>query len=133
MHTQGNREMGFGDAAKEVAEHASKLASLELELAGLELKRKVGALGAGIGLALAAAVLLVFALGFGLAAAAAALATVFATWLALLIVFGGLLLLALVLGIFGMRAIRAGTPPVPEQAIEEAKLTTDALKGNGAP
>jgi hypothetical protein len=123
--------MGFGESAKEVAEHASKLASLELELAGLELKHKVGALGTGIGLGLGAAVFLVFALAFGLAAAAAALATVFATWLALLIVFGGLLLLALILGLFAMRAIKSGTPPVPEQAIEEAKLTTDALKGNG--
>jgi hypothetical protein len=131
MHTRGNSDMGFGEAAKEVAEHASRLANLELELAGLELKRKVGAIGTGIGLGLGAAVFLVFALGFGLAAAAAGLATVFATWLALLIVFGGLLLLALVLGLFATRAIKAGTPPVPEQAIEEAKLTTDALKGNG--
>ena len=131
MHTQGNSDRSFGDAAKDVAEHASKIASLELELAGLELKRKVGALGTGIALGLGAAVLLVFAVGFGLAAAAAGLAEVFATWLALLIVFGALLLLALVLGIFAMRAIKAGTPPVPEQAIEEAKLTTDALKGNG--
>lgn len=132
MHTQGNSDRSFGDAAKDVAEHASKIASLELELAGLELKRKVGALGTGIALGLGAAVLLVFAVGFGLAAAAAGLAEVFATWLALLIVFGALLLLALVLGIFAMRAIKAGTPPVPEQAIEEAKLTTDALKGNGS-
>ncbi len=124
--------MGFGGAAKEVAEHASRLARLELELAGLELKRKVAALGTGIGLAITAAVFLVFALGFGLAAAAAGLATVFPTWLALLIVFGGLLLLALVFGLFGMRAIKAGTPPVPEQAIEEAKLTTNALKGDGS-
>jgi hypothetical protein len=131
MHTQGNSDVGFGEAAKGVAEHASRIASLELELAGLELKRKVAALGTGIGLAVGAAVILVFALGFGLAAAAAGLATVFATWLALLIVFGGLLLIALVLGLFAMRAIRAGTPPVPEQAIEEAKLTTDALKGDG--
>jgi len=30
-----------------------------------------------------------------------------------------------------MRSIQKGTPPVPEQAIEEAKLTTEALKGNG--
>ena len=131
MHTHGNSDVSFGDAAKDVAEHASRLASLEFELAGLELKRKVGALGTGIGLGLAAAVLLVFAVGFGLAAAAAGLATVFATWLALLIVFGGLLLLALILGAFAMRAVKAGTPPVPEQAIEEAKLTTDALKSNG--
>ena len=131
MHTRGNNDRGFGEAAKEVAEHASKIASLELELAGLELKRKVGALGTGIGLGLGAAVLLVFAVGFGLAAAAAGLAEIFATWLALLIVFGALLLLAVVFGLFAMRAIKAGTPPVPEQAIEEAKLTTDALKGDG--
>jgi len=131
MHTRGNSDRGFGEAAKDVAEHASKIASLELELAGLELKRKVGALGTGIGLGLGAAVLLVFAVGFGLAAAAAGLAEVFPTWLALLIVFGALLLLALIFGVFAMRAIKAGTPPVPEQAIEEAKLTTDALKGDG--
>jgi hypothetical protein len=28
-------------------------------------------------------------------------------------------------------SIKKGTPPVPEQAIQEAKLTTEALKGNG--
>ena len=27
--------------------------------------------------------------------------------------------------------IKKGTPPVPEQAIREAKLTTEALKTNG--
>ena len=31
----------------------------------------------------------------------------------------------------GVRAIKKGTPPVPEQALAEAKLTTEALKGNG--
>jgi hypothetical protein len=46
-------------------------------------------------------------------------------------VFGGVLLLALILGVFAMRAIKAGTPPVPEQAVAEAKLTTEAIKGNG--
>jgi hypothetical protein len=80
----------------------------------------------------AAGVFLLFALGFGLAAGAAALALVVSTWLALLIVFGGVLLLALILGVFAMRAIKAGTPPVPEQAMAEAKLTTEAIKGNGA-
>jgi hypothetical protein len=123
---------GVGLAAKEVAEHASTLARLEMELASLELKRKVGALGFGIGLAVGAAILGLFALGFGFAAAAAALATVLATWLALLIVFGALLLVALVLLFIGLRKIKRGTPPVPEQAVREAKLTTAALRGNGA-
>jgi hypothetical protein len=123
---------GVGPAAKEVAEHASILARLELELASLELKRKIGALGLGIGLAVGAGIFALFAVGFGFAAAAAALATVLATWLALLIVFGSLLLVALVLLLIGLSKIKRGTPPVPEQALREAKLTTEALRGNGA-
>lgn len=78
-----------------------------------------------------AGIFALFALGFGLAAGAAALALVLDTWLALLIVFGGLLLLAFVLGLLALGRIKRGTPPVPEQAIEEAKLTQAALKGDG--
>ena len=131
MPTRETDSSGLGAAAKQVAEHASALARLELELAQLEVKRKVASLGAGIALAVGAAVFGLFALGFGLAAAAAALATFLSTWLALLIVFGGLLLLALVLALLARGRIKRGTPPVPEQAIEEAKTTTAALKGNG--
>jgi hypothetical protein len=122
---------GVGDAARRVAEHASAIAKLELELAGLELKRKVGSLGKGIGFGIGAAVLALYALGFGLAAGAAGLATTFSTWLALLIVMGALLLITLVLGLLASRAIKKGTPPVPEQAITQAKLTTEALKSDG--
>ena len=129
--TEQGSTRGMGAAAKEVAERASALVRLEMELASLELKRKLGALGLGIGLTLAAAVFGVFALGFGLAAGAAGLATFLPTWLALLIVFGVLLLLALILGLAGLGRIRRGTPPVPKQAIEEAKRTTAALKGSG--
>jgi hypothetical protein len=132
MHTHETEKRGVGPAVKEVAEHASALARLEMELASLEIKRKIAALGIGLGLGVAAGVFLLFALGFGLAAGAAALATVFATWLALLIVFGALFLLAIIVGLFALRAIKSGTPPVPEQAVTEAKLTTEAIRGNGA-
>lgn len=133
MHTPETAEnSGLGTAAKQVAEHASAVARLEVELASLELKRKVTNLGLGIGLAVAAGLFGLYALGFGLAAAAAALALVLDTWLALLIVFGALLLLALLLGLVGLNRIKRGTPPVPEQAIEEAKRTQAALKGDGA-
>jgi hypothetical protein len=132
MPTRASERRGVGPAAKQVAEHASTLARLELELAGLEVKRKVAALGVGLGLAVAAGVLALFAIGFGLAAAAVALALVVSTWLALLIVFGALLLLAVILGLVGMSAMRRGTPPVPKQAIREAKLTTEAIRGDGA-
>jgi uncharacterized membrane protein YqjE len=132
MPTQETDHRSLGASAKEVAEHGSTLVRLELELAALELKRKVTALAVGIGLGIGAALFLLFALGFGFATIAAALATVVDTWLALLIVTVGLLVLAGILGLLALNRIKRGTPPVPEQAIQEAKLTTAALKSDGA-
>jgi hypothetical protein len=132
MHTHAtesaNGQVGLGAAVKEVAEHASALVRLELELASLELKRKAGALGVGIGLALGAAVVAVFAIGFLFATIAAALATFLAWWLSLLIVCLFLFVVSGVLAFAGVSSIRKGTPPVPNQAIHEAKVTTTALK-----
>jgi membrane-bound ClpP family serine protease len=134
MPTRSGEEQhqGLGAAAKSVSEHLSAIMRLEIELATMELKRKIVALGLGIGLVVGALVFLLFMVGFGLATIAAALATFLSTWLALLIVTGGLLLLAGVLGFIGVKTITKGTPPVPEQAIREAKLTSDALKSDGA-
>jgi uncharacterized membrane protein YqjE len=133
MHTPETEHEtpGLGATVKSVSERASSLVRLELELAALELKRKVASLAVGIGLALTAAVLLVFAIGFGLATIAAGIATALDWWLALLIVTVGIVLVAGLLGLLGLRSIKKGTPPVPEQALEEAKLTSEALKGNG--
>jgi hypothetical protein len=119
---------GLGNAAKGVAEHASSIARLEVELAAMELKQKVMSLGIGIGLGVGAGVFAFFMIGFLFATLAAVLATFLATWLALLIVtlfLGGV---AGVLGLLALRLIKRGTPPVPEQAIREAKLTTEAIK-----
>lgn len=123
---------GLGDSAKLVAEHTSSIARLELELAALELKRKVAALGIGIGMAVGAGIFVLFGLGFAFATIAVALSIVLDLWGALLIVTIGLLVLAAVLAVVGLSAIKRGSPPVPEQAIQEAKLTTEALKGNGS-
>jgi hypothetical protein len=123
---------GLGAAAKIVAEHASALVRLEIELATMEIRRKVVALGLGIAFAIGAAVFLVFMLGFLLAAIAAAFATIVSTWLALLITAGILLVLAGVLGALAIGRFRKGTPPVPQQAIREARLTADALKSDGS-
>ena len=131
-HGAPGSKPGVGGAAKQVAEHASSLAKLELELAGLELKRKVGSLGAGLGLGIGAALFALFGLGFLFATVAAALASVLDTWLALLLVTVGLFALAGLLGLLARSRIRQGSPPLPEQAIREAKLTTEALKSNGS-
>jgi uncharacterized membrane protein YqjE len=130
MHTQGSDDTGLGASAKQIAEHASALARLELRLATLELSRKAKALALGIALALAALLLLLYALGFGLAAIAAAIPL--DTWASLLIVTAGLLVVIAILGFFALQAFKRGAPPVPEQAIEEAKLTSEAIRaGNG--
>jgi hypothetical protein len=75
-----------------------------------------------------AALFAFFAFAFLLATVTAAIATAVSTWLALLIVTAGLFVLVGVLAALGIGAIRKGTPPVPEQAIAEAKLTAEAVK-----
>jgi uncharacterized membrane protein YqjE len=119
---------GIRGAAKQVAEHASSIAKLELELAGLELKKKVAALGLGLALGIGAAILGLLMLGFLFATIAAAFATFLSTWLALLVVTVILLILTGVLGLLALGRFKKATPPVPEQAIREAKLTQEALK-----
>jgi Putative Actinobacterial Holin-X, holin superfamily III len=122
-----------GPAAKQVAEHASSLARLELELAILEIKKKVSALGIGIGLGAGAALFVVFALGFTFATLAAGLATTLPWWLALLITTLIIFALATLLALLARMMIQRATPALPEQAIAEAKLTTEALKTDGKP
>lgn len=119
---------GLGRAAKLVADRAAGIGRLTAELALTEIKQKLAALGLGIGLLVGAAAFVLLALCFALAAAAAALSLVLATWLAILVVAGALFLLAGLLGTIGLAALRKGSPPVPEQAIAEAKLTAEVLK-----
>ena len=127
----GENGRSVGTAVKDVADHAKRVINLELELAKLELTRKISSLGLGIGLAVGAALFGLYGFGFAWAAAAAGFATFLPTWAALLIVMGILLLVAGILGILALGRIKRGTPPVPEQAIREAKLTTEAIKSDG--
>ena len=62
------------------------------------------------------------------ATATAGLNTFLDTWLSLLIVTLVLGAVAALLGLIGINRIKKGTPPVPEQAIREAKLTSEAIK-----
>jgi uncharacterized membrane protein YqjE len=131
MLTHEGEQTGVGGAAREVAHHAGEIARLELRLAVLELREKAAALGAGLALTVGAAILVLFALGFGAATVAAAIATTLPLWLALLIVTVGFLLLAGMLALPAVALFRRGVPPVPQAAIEEARLTTEAVKSNG--
>jgi hypothetical protein len=119
--------IGLSGATKRVADHARSIVRLELQLASAELKKRLAALGIGLALAGTAAVLALTALMFGLAAATAGIATALPVWLSLLIMFGGLLLLAGILGGVGVTLLKRAKP-VPEQAIQEARLTQEALR-----
>jgi hypothetical protein len=118
----------FGGAAKVVADKARSIVRLELALAAAELKKKAIALGIGIALLAGAALFGILAVGFGVATIAAALATIFSTWLALLIVTGGLLAFGVLLAVVGIRLVSKGSPPVPTDALAEAKRTTEMLR-----
>ena len=131
MPTQEADRRGLGAAFKDVAEHAKTWFRLEQELAALELKKKTTAFGLGIALGFGALVVALYAIGFLFATIAAALDTFMPRWLSLLAVTLFLLVTAGVLGALALGRIKKGTPPVPEQALQEAKLIRGALKGNG--
>jgi hypothetical protein len=124
--------LGLSGATRRVAEHAREFVRLELELASAELKKKAASLGTGIGLILGAAILAFLALTFGLLAAAAGLATTLPIWASLLIVCGGLIVITAILALVGRAMLQKGMQPLPEQAVEEARLTGEALRnGDG--
>src|SRR4051794_11641741 len=117
MLTHGD---GLGTLVREISERGRKIASLEAELAALELRGKAATMGVGIASLVAAAVVVLFAIGFFLAGAAAGLAIVLPLWASLLIVGVALVAIAAALGLVGRSRLRSAAPLVPEQALEEA-------------
>lgn len=124
-HAEGTRA-----AAGSVASHLRSLAGLERELAITELRRKGAMTAAGTAAAVAAVLLSFFVVALGLATVVAALALVLDVWLALLVTFAGLALVVGALLAIGRSLLRGRGPLVPEQAIEEARLTRDLLRGH---
>ena len=132
MRTRGAESPGVADAVTEVAERARSIARLEAKLAIAELKQKLAHLGLGVAAAIAAGVLGFYALGFAFATVAAAIATGFSLWHSLLIVTAALALLKIGLALICVFAFARASPPLPEQAIAEAKLIPAAIKSNGS-
>ena len=92
-------------AKKLVTDKVNSIIGREVERATTEVKKKLRAVGLGVALLVVAAVLAVFGLGLALATGIAALATVVSTWLALLIVTGGVFAIAGVLVALGIRRL----------------------------
>lgn len=127
-------ERTLGQLVSEASADLSELVRYEIALAKAEISADVkrGAVGGGL-FAVAGYFLFlmtvtgVITIGYALVAAG------LSPWLAFLIVTGGLLLIAVVLGLIGFLQVRRIKPP--ERTIRSTKLTLAAVRGsrsNGA-
>jgi tetrahydromethanopterin S-methyltransferase subunit C len=121
-------EPSLAELTKQLSDQTTALARKEVELAKAEMSLKAKRLGIGAGAFGAAGLIGVLALGAVTTAAILALAEAVDTWLAALIV--GLIYAAVagILALIGRSRVQAGTPPVPERAIESSKEDVEAAK-----
>ncbi|HVY78461.1 MAG TPA: phage holin family protein [Solirubrobacterales bacterium] len=122
-----------GELVIDVAEKSSALVREEIELAKAEVSEKVGKILRGSVVGLAAGVFAFLALILVMEGVAWLLAEeVFDgnAWPGFFVEAALFLLIAALAGFIAYRSVQAGAPPVPEQAIEEAKLTKETLESS---
>ena len=103
----------------------------EIEQIKQELTEKFTKLGVGAGLFAGAAFFGFFAFAVLVTTVILALALVLPAWLAALIVAVLLLLVTGALAFLGLRQVKKGVPPVPEESIQSVKDDVRAFKGMG--
>jgi uncharacterized membrane protein YqjE len=121
----------LADLVVEVTENASTLVREEIELAKAEVSEKVAKLLRGSVVGVAAGVFAFLALILIMHGIAWVIAEeVFdgKAWPGFFIEAAIFLLIAALAGWIASKALKQGSPPVPEQAIEEAKLTKEMLE-----
>jgi hypothetical protein len=124
-------ERSLADLVVEVSENASTLVREEIELAKAEISDKVGKIVRGSAVGAAAGAFAFLALILVMEGIAWLLnEEVFdgKTWPGFFIEAAAFLLIAALAGFLAFRALKAGAPPTPDQAIEEAKLTKEMLE-----
>ena len=122
-------DKSLGDLVTQVSENASTLVREEIELAKAEIEQKVRRLAMGAAVGAAAGFFLFFTLVFLLESLAWGLNDAFdSLWLGFLVTAGILLVLAGIAGFVTSRLFKAGAPPTPDLAIEEAKRIREMLE-----
>jgi len=127
-------DKSVGELVVEVSERASTLVREEIELAKTEVSEKVGSILRGSVVGLAAGVFAFLALILAMHGVAWVINEALfddKAWPGYFIEAALFLLTAAAAGLFAYRAVQKGAPPVPEQAIEEAKRTRSMLEGEG--
>jgi uncharacterized membrane protein YqjE len=130
--TPGDRDKSVAELVIDVSERASTLVREEIELAKAEVSEKVSKLLRGSVVGIAAGTFAFLALILAMHGFAWLINDLFfdgETWPGFFIEAALFLLIAAGAGFFAYRSVQAGAPPVPEQAIEEAKRTREMLEG----
>ncbi len=131
---QDPEDRSVAELVFDVSERASSLIREEIELAKAEIGEKVGKIlrGSVVGAAAGAfAFLALILIMEGIAWLLNEELFDGKTWPGFFIEAAVFLLIAAAAGLFAYRSVQSGAPPVPEQAIEEAKLTKTMLEGEG--
>ena len=125
-------EPSIGTLVSDATTHLSTLVRGEIELAKAEIGASAKYAGLGIGLLVGTLVLVVFAAIFGFIGVAEVL-IMFGVWrwLAYLIVFAFLILVAVVFALVGVKFLKRIKPP--KRTIETTKDTVAVLRHPGAP
>ncbi len=126
-------DRSVGELVFDVAERSSALVREEIQLAKTEISEKVGQILRGSVVGLAAGIFAFLALILIMEGVAWLLAEeVFDgnAWPGFFVEAALFLLIAAGAGYVAYRAVQAGAPPVPEQAIAEAKLTKATLEAS---
>ena len=128
-------ERKLGELVFDVTEGVSSLVREEIQLAKTEVAEKAGKIARGAVVGISAGVFAFLALILVMDGIAWLLnEEVFngKTWPGFFIEAAVFLLIAALAALIAYKAVKAGSPPVPTQAIEEAKLTKETLsKGDG--
>lgn len=124
-HRTDSETPSVGELVKDATTQASALVRGEIELAKLELTASAKNAGLGAGLILGTLVLVVFAAVFGFIALAEGLVALgLDRWLAYLIVFAFLLLVAGLFFLVGFRFVKRVAPPRRTIATTRDSVTT---------
>jgi uncharacterized membrane protein YqjE len=124
----------LGELVFDVTEGVSGLVREEIQLAKAEVAEKAGKIARGAVVGIAAGVFAFLALILVMEGIAWLLnEEVFngKTWPGFFIEAAAFLLIAALAALIAFKAVKAGSPPVPSQAIEEAKLTKEMLSKEG--
>ena len=128
-------ERKLGELVFDVTEGVSSLVREEIQLAKTEVAEKAGKIAKGAVVGISAGVFAFLALILVMEGIAWLLnEEVFngKTWPGFFIEAAVFLLVAALAALIAYKAVKAGSPPMPTQAIEEAKLTKETLsKGDG--